>query len=230
MKKKIIISLPSKGRLRLQSLKIFKKKGMSIKFKKGNRDLIGKIENRRFEIICIFQHARESIFSLGGSATADIAISGIDLLLNSDPEIQNKIKVFKKLNFGNATLGIFCMNSWIDCQTMLDVSEIATEMLKKNKQSMKCSTKYRRLVENFLDKKNVKNVEVLDSVGATEVGPRISQCSLVADIFSSGATAKANGLRLIKDGRILDSSAALLVSKKSFKREKVREVLKLLSK
>ena len=95
---------------------------------------------------------------------------------------------------------------------------------------MKCSTKYRRLVENFLDKKNVKNVEVLDSIGATEVGPRISQCSLVADIFSSGATAKANGLRLIKDGRILDSSAALLVSKKSFKREEVKEVLKLLSK
>ena len=58
MKKKIIISLPSKGRLRLQSLKIFKKKGMSIKFKKGNRDLIGKIDNKRFEIICIFQHAR----------------------------------------------------------------------------------------------------------------------------------------------------------------------------
>ena len=48
MKKKIIISLPSKGRLRLQSLKIFKKKGMSIKFKKGNRDLIGKIDNKRF--------------------------------------------------------------------------------------------------------------------------------------------------------------------------------------
>ena len=81
-----------------------------------------------------------------------------------------------------------------------------------------------------INKKNVKNVEVLDSIGATEVGPRISQCSLVADIFSSGATAKANGLRLIKDGRILDSSAALLVSKKSFKREEVKEVLKLLSK
>ena len=45
MKKKIIISLPSKGRLRKESLKIFKKKGLNIKFEKGDRDLLGKIEN-----------------------------------------------------------------------------------------------------------------------------------------------------------------------------------------
>ena len=181
------------------------------------------------KIVCIFQHARESINALANS-TADIAISGIDLLQNSDLEVQKKIKIYKRLNYAHATLGIFCLNSWIDCQTMLDVSEIASEMLKKNKEPMKCSTKYRRLVENFFVERNVKNLEVIDSIGATEVDPRISQSSLVADIFSSGKTAEANGLRLIKDGRIMDSSAALLVSKKSFNNTKVKSLLKLLSK
>ena len=229
MTKKIIISLPSKGRIRSGSLKIFKKKGLNIKFDKGDRDLIGQVMFNKSKIVCIFQHARESINALANS-TADIAISGIDLLQNSDLEVQKKIKIYKRLNYAHATLGIFCLNSWIDCQTMLDVSEIASEMLKKNKEPMKCSTKYRRLVENFFVEKNVKNLEVIDSIGATEVDPRISQSSLVADIFSSGKTAEANGLRLIKDGRIMNSSAALLVSKKSFNNIKVKKFLKLLSK
>ena len=229
MTKKIIISLPSKGRIRSGSLKIFKKKGLNIKFDKGDRDLIGQVMFNNSKIVCIFQHARESINALANS-TADIAISGIDLLQNSDLEVQKKIKIYKRLNYAHATLGIFCLNSWIDCQTMLDVSEIASEMLKKNKEPMKCSTKYRRLVENFFVEKNVKNLEVIDSIGATEVDPRISQSSLVADIFSSGKTAEANGLRLIKDGRIMNSSAALLVSKKSFNNTKVKSLLKLLSK
>lgn len=229
MTKKIIISLPSKGRIRSGSLKIFKKKGLNIKFDKGDRDLIGQVMFNKSKIVCIFQHARESINALANS-TADIAISGIDLLQNSDLEVQKKIKIYKRLNYAHATLGIFCLNSWIDCQTMLDVSEIASEMLKKNKEPMKCSTKYRRLVENFFVEKNVKNLQVIDSIGATEVDPRISQSSLVADIFSSGKTAEANGLRLIKDGRIMDSSAALLVSKKSFNNTKVKSLLKLLSK
>ena len=229
MTKKIIISLPSKGRIRSGSLKIFKKKGLNIKFDKGDRDLIGQVMFNKSKIVCIFQHARESINALANS-TADIAISGIDLLQNSDLEVQKKIKIYKRLNYAHATLGIFCLNSWIDCQTMLDVSEIASEMLKKNKEPMKCSTKYRRLVENFFVERNVKNLEVIDSIGATEVDPRISQSSLVADIFSSGKTAEANGLRLIKDGRIMDSSAALLVSKKSFNNTKVKSLLKLLSK
>ena len=122
------------------------------------------------------------------------------------------------------------MNTWIDCQTMLDVSEIASEMLKQNKQPMKCSTKYRRLVENFLEEKNVKNVEVIESKGATEVMARINQCSLIADIYSTGITAMDNGLKKVKDGLILNSSASLLVSKKSSKNKDVLGFLRLLSK
>ena len=228
MKKQIVISLVSKGRLRSETLKLFKKKKLNIK-SKGERDLIGFINYKNTLIKCLFLHARECIDSLA-NGTADIAISGKDLLFNSEQETQKKIKIYKDLNFGHASLSIFCMNTWIDCQTMLDVSEIASEMLKKNRQPMKCSTKYRRLVENFLEEKNIKNVEVIDSEGATEVMARINQCSLIADISSTGKTAKDNGLKKIKDGLILNSNAALLVSKKSSKHRYVSSFLRLLSK
>jgi ATP phosphoribosyltransferase len=106
----------------------------------------------------------------------------------------------------------------------LDVSEIA-----KNK-PLKLATKYRFLVENFLAEKNVKNVEVIDSKGATEIMVRISQASLVADISSTGKTAAANDLTEINDGLILKTSAALMVAKKSLKKKEVVNLLKLLSK
>lgn len=228
MTKEIIVSLVSKGRLRSDTLKLFKKKKLIIK-SKGDRDLIGFINYKNIIIKCLFLHARECIDSLA-NGTADIAISGKDLLFNSEQEIQKKIKIYKNLDFGHAKLSIFCMNTWIDCQTMLDVSEIASEMLKRNKQPMKCSTKYRRLVENFLEEKNVKNVEVIDSKGATEVMARINQCSLIADIYSTGVTAMDNGLKKVKDGLILNSSASLLVSKKSSKNKDVLGFLRLLSK
>ena len=106
---------------------------------------------------------------------------------------------------------------------MLDVSEIA-----RNK-PLKLITKYRFLVENFLAEKNVRNVEVIDSNGATEIAVRINQASLVADVSETGSTASANDLFELNDGLILKTSAALMVSKKSNKRKEVRDLIKLLS-
>ena len=220
MKKEIIICLPSKGRLNPSVLNIFKKKKLKIVFTKGERDLIGYVHNKKFKLKILFVHARECIDALANS-TADIAISGKDLLFNSNPNIQKKIKIYKDLDFGHASLKIFKSIYWIDCASLLDVSEIA-----KNK-PIKLITKYRTLVENFLSAKNVRNVEVLDSEGATEIALRINQASLVADISSSGKTAAANDLSELNDGLILKSSAVCMVAKKSLKKKGIKNVLSL---
>ena len=223
MTKEIIVCLSSKGRLKPESLNIFKKKRLKIVSAKGERDLVGYVKNKNFNLKILFVHAREAIDALANS-TADVAISGKDLLYNSSTNIQKKIKIYKNLDFGHASLKIFRSIYWIDCQSLLDVSEIA-----RNK-PLKLITKYRLLVENFLAEKNVRNVEVLDSNGATEIAVRINQASLCADISSSGATAIANDLFPLNDGLILKTSAALMVAKKSLKKKEVVKLLKLLSK
>ena len=222
MKKEIIICLPSKGRLNSSALNIFKKKKLKIVSAKGERDLIGYVKNKKFSLKILFVHARECIDALANS-TADVAISGKDLLFNSNSNIQKKIKIYKDLDFGHASLKIFKSIYWIDCASLLDVSEIA-----KNK-PLKIITKYRLLVENFLSEKNIRNVEVLNSEGATEIALRINQASLVADISSSGKTAAANDLAEISGGLILKSSAACMVAKKSLKKRGVRDLIKLLA-
>ena len=227
MTRQVIVTLTSKGRLRTESLNIFKRKKIFIKSEKGERDLIGYGKYKNISIKFLFQHARECVSALSNN-TADIAISGKDLLLNTEIEIQKKIKIQKNLNFGHASIKIFCDRNWIDCNNLLDVSEIASAMFKKYKEPMKCGTKYRRIVENFLEEKNVKNVSVTVSNGATEVMPRINASSLIADVSQTGSTAEANNLKPIAN--ILDTSAVLMVSKKSFKFKEVKQILNLLSK
>ena len=222
MKKEIIVALPAKGRIKIPSLNIFKKNKLKIFSEKGERDLIGYVKSKNFSLKLLFVHAREAIDALANS-TADVAISGKDLLFNSNTKIQKKIKIYKDLDFGIASVKIFRSIYWIDCQSLLDVSEIARS------KPLKLITKYRHLVENFLAEKNVRNVEVIDSNGATEIAVRINQASLVADVSETGSTASANDLFELNDGLILKTSAALMVSKKSNKRKEVRDLIKLLS-
>ena len=227
MKNKFTIILPSKGRLRQNSLNIFKKKKLKILSDKGERDLMGYVNSKKFRIQVIFLHARESIEALA-NGTADICVSGIDLLKDSDPSIQKKIKIYKTLNFGHADLYICSPIQFLDLQSMLDVSEIASDFIKYKKQPLKIGTKYKRLVEKFLIEKNVKNVEIVESKGATEAMPRLSQASLIGEIVSSGKTLVANDLRpLKKDGLILKSSAACMVAKKSLNKKGIKKILSL---
>ena len=143
MKKEIIVALPAKGRIKIPSLNIFKKNKLKIFSEKGERDLIGYVKSKNFNLKILFVHAREAIDALANS-TADVAISGKDLLFNSNTKIQKKIKIYKDLDFGIASVKIFRSIYWIDCQSLLDVSEIARS------KPLKLITKYRLLVENFL--------------------------------------------------------------------------------
>ncbi len=86
----INIGIPSKGRLRADVLKIFKKKKLRIISERGERDLIGSIKNKPYVKI-LYLHAREIIERLGDSSL-DIGFSGFDLLKESGINVQNKIE------------------------------------------------------------------------------------------------------------------------------------------
>ena len=98
----INIALPAKGRLREKSLEIFKKKKLQIYSEGGERDLFGYVKNHP-EIKIIYLHAREAIESLS-QGNIDIAISGYDLLKESEANIQRNIIINKRLNFGRDSI------------------------------------------------------------------------------------------------------------------------------
>ena len=227
-KNTVNIGIPSKGRLKNDTLKIFKKKKLRIYSERGERDLFGYIK-RISNIKIIYLHARECIeqLSLGN---IDVGFSGIDLLKESEINIQNKIKVIKKYQFGKANLVLAIPDLWLDVQTLLDLDEVADEFKKKKKKLLRVATKYPNLTRQFLYSKGVTQFQLVKSLGSTEVAPFTGTAEIISDITSTGATLKANNLRVLKDGEILKSQACLMQSKLSTKKTGIKKIISLLSK
>ena len=222
------IGIPSKGRLRKDVLNIFKKKKLKLFSEKGKRDLVGYISGKK-NIKIIYLHAREIIESLG-DGSLDIGFSGYDLLRESEQNIQNKIKIIKKYEFGKANLVIAIPDDWIDVQTIADLEEIAFEFKDKKKKRLRVSTKYLRLTRDFLYSKGVTQFKLVKSLGSTEVAPFTGTSAIISDITSTGETLKANKLRILKDGQILKSQACLMISKFSFQKSGIKKIINLLGK
>jgi ATP phosphoribosyltransferase len=221
MSKLIKIGLPSKGRLKEESLKIFKKNKLSIKDSK--RNYMSEIKNFSINEV-IFSHAREIVERLADNSL-DIGISGFDLLKESLPGIQKNIQVFSRLNFGFANLIVAVPNAWIDVQTIADLEEISFEFKDKNTRKLRIATKYPNLTNDFLLSKGLTQYKIVNSLGSTEIYPFTNQSEIITDITSSGATLIANNLRVLKDGSILESSACILVSKKSLKDKNKKKII-----
>ena len=227
MKNIINIGIPSKGRLRKDVLNIFKNKRLNLISERGKRDLIGSIKNIK-NVKILYLHAREIVERLG-DASLDIGFSGYDLLRESEINTQKKINVVKKYEFGKANLVVAIPDPWIDVQTVADLEEIAFEFKDLKKKRLRVSSKYLNLTRDFLYSKGVTQFTLVKSLGSTEVAPFTGTAEIISDITSTGATLKANNLRILKDGEILRSQASIMVSKLSNNKKGIKKMLKLLS-
>ncbi|MDC1160096.1 ATP phosphoribosyltransferase [Candidatus Pelagibacter sp.] len=224
----INIGIPSKGRLRADILKIFKKNKLNLISERGERDLLGSIKNFN-NVKILYLHAREIVDRLG-DGSLDLGFSGYDLLKESEINIQNKINLVKKYGFGKATLVVAIPDVWIDVQTIADLEEIAFEFKDKKKKRLRVATKYPNLTREFLFLKGVTQFKLVSSLGATEAYPFTGSSEIITDITSSGETLRANNLRILKDGEILKSEACMMASKSSLKNSMVAKLIKLLTK
>ena len=224
MKDLITIGLPSKGRLKDNSISFFNYKELRILQTEKERNYFGSIENKP-NIKIIFLHAKEIIQRLG-DGTLDIGISGLDLLKESDKNLQSKINVQKKLDFGNANLVVAVPGDWIDVQTVADLEEVSFDIRSKRNARLRVATKYPNLTNEFLTSKGVTQYKLITSLGATETYPFIGSSEIITDITSTGKTLADNNLRVLKDGLILKSTACLFSAKK--KAAKLQPFLKSL--
>ncbi len=224
----INMGIVSKGRLKEESEKILRKNNLKIYTEDGERGLVAKVKGRK-NIRVLFLHAREIIdqLSLGN---IDLGISGFDLLMESEINIQKNIKVEKKLKFGFATLQLAVRKEFIDVFTTLDLDEVAEDYRRKNKKLIRIGTKYPNLTRDALYKRGVTNFTIVKSLGSTELMPAMDTAMLISDISSTGTTMKKNHLRPLSDGEILKSQACLLSAKKSKNKKGLQGLIKLFSK
>ena len=212
MKNLITIGLPSKGRLKDKSVAFFDDRGLKVLQNKKERNYFATIENKP-NIKIIYLHAKEIIQRLG-DGTLDIGISGLDLLSESEKNLQDKINIKQKLEFGEANLVVAVPNDWIDVQTVADLEEVSFDIRSTRNSRLRVATKYPNLTNNFLISKGVTQYKLISSLGATETYPFIGSSEIITDITSTGKTLEDNNLRVLKDGMILKSTACLFIAKK----------------
>ena len=91
------------------------------------------------------------------------------------------------------------------------------------------ASKYPNLTRTFLYSKGVTQFQLVQSLGSTEISPFTGTAEIISDITSTGATLKANNLRILKDGLILRSQAVLMQSKLSTKKVGIKKIIRLLA-
>lgn len=204
------LALPSKGRLKEASEAWFEKAGYTISQVGGVRGYQAKIEGID-DVDVLFLSAREIAVGLI-TGQIHVGITGLDLLHDLTPEAEEPFGVATSLGFGGADVVVAVPNCWLDVNTMADL-EIAGEIFRRaHGRRMRVATKYMGLSRRFFAEKSVGEYRVLESAGATEAAPASGTADVIVDITSSGATLKANGLKVLSDGVILKSEACLAYS------------------
>ena len=226
MKHLITIGLPSKGRLKEGSIGFLEKNNLKLTSNAGERNYFAEVENFS-NIKIIYLHAKEIIQRLG-DGTLDMGISGLDLLNESPANLKKKIEVKKKLDFGFSNVVVAIPDDWIDVQTVADLEEVSFDFRDRKNTRLRVATKYPNLTNNFLVSKGVTQYKLVPSLGATETYPFIGSSEIITDITSTGKTLRDNNLRLLKDGFILKSCACIFISKKSEKKLRDNNFLKLI--
>jgi len=149
-------------------------------------------------------------------------VTGEDLVREEISNPEGRVKFLKKLGFGHAEVIVAVPDCWIDVRRMDDLDEVAMAFRRRHGRRMRVATKYMNLTRRHFAYYGISDYRIVESLGATEGTPAAGTAELIVDITSTGATLRANGLKIIDGGVILSSEANLIESKTAEWTPKIR--------
>jgi ATP phosphoribosyltransferase len=210
MSEKLVLAVPSKGRLMEQTAEFFATAGLTVRKTGNERGYRGEVAELE-DVEVAFISASEIAWYLK-TGRAHIGITGEDLIREQMSDADDRVEFLKKLSFGRADVVVAVPNCWIDVRTMADLDEIALPFRRAHGRWYRVATKYMNLTRRFFANKGVTDYRIVESLGATEGTPASGTAELIVDITTTGTTLAANGLRILDDGVILKSEANLVAS------------------
>lgn len=204
----ITLALPSKGRLKEESLAVLTRAGMKVLPQTDERSYRTRVDGLDVEIA--FLSASEIARELGNS-TVDLGVTGEDLVRETIPEWEKRVAIGARLGFGRADVVVAVPDAWLDVDTMADLDDVAAEFRQRHGRRLRIATKYWRLTQQFFSSQHgIQVYRIVESLGATEGAPAAGSADVIVDITSTGSTLRANHLRILDDGVILKSQACMV--------------------
>ncbi|MER9976053.1 ATP phosphoribosyltransferase [Mesorhizobium sp. M0085] len=209
----ITLAIPSKGRLKEQALEVLAKAGLAVSLPGDERKYRARIDG--LDGVEIAFLSASEISGEIGQGSVDLGITGEDLLRENLAYCETRAEIIARLGFGNADVVVAVPDIWLDVDTMADLDDVAADFRQRHGRRLRIATKYWRLTQQFFSQKHgIQVYRIVESLGATEGAPAAGLADIVVDITTSGATLRANHLKVLADGVILRSQACLVASRK----------------
>ncbi len=207
---RLLLGLPSKGRLRDDAVGWFAARGIEISRDGDERQYAASAKGLDgLEVVML---AAGEIPRALAAGRVHLGVTGEDLIRERLPGHEGEVRMATPMGFGHADLVVAVPAAWVDVETMHDLDEAAHEFRRRHGHRLRIATKYHNLARAFLRRHGVADYRLVDSQGATEAGPKNLTAEAIIDITTSGATLRANHLRPLADGLILQSQAMLCIS------------------
>ncbi|MGJ5621186.1 ATP phosphoribosyltransferase [Sulfitobacter sp. MF3-043] len=222
------LGVPSKGRLMEKTFEWFGARGISLQRSGSDREYAGAvsgIENVSLMLLSAGEIPREL-----AAGRIHLGVTGTDLIQEKLALWDDLVETVEPLNFGHADLIIAVPQAWRDVDTLDDLDAAAAAFRAAHGFRLRIATKYHRLVRDFLRHGGVADYALVDSQGATEGTVKNETAEAIADITSSGETLRANHLKILSDGLILQSQATLWRSRVAVQDDQDRATMAELNK
>ena len=208
----VTLAIPSKGRLKEQTLEVLAKAGLAVSLPSDERKYRAHVEGRD-EIEVAFLSASESAGEIGQGAV-DLGVTGEDLVRENLADWEQRAEIAARLGFGHADVVVAVPDIWLDVDSMADLDDVAADFRQRHGRRLRIATKYWRLTQQFFSGKHgIQVYRIVESLGATEGAPAAGSADVIVDITSTGSTLRANRLKVLADGVVLKSQACLVASR-----------------
>ena len=202
----ISFALPVSGALYEGSMDLLNKCDLSVS-RSNNRVYTAKIPSLK-GLDVMFQRQSDIPARLD-SKVADIGIVGLDSFYESKLDDGSSTVLIDNLGFGASDLVLAVPEAWLDVNNLVDLADLSFKMREEGR-DLRIATKYPRLVSRFLNNNSIYYFNIVDASGGIEVAPFIGYADMICDITATGNTLRQNRLKIIDNGIVFTSQAALV--------------------
>lgn len=215
MAKKITLALPSKGAIADPTQAFLSECGLKIS-KPNSRQYTGSISALP-DVEVLFQRVKDVNYKVG-DGTAELGITGLDVVREYPHD--DLVVIHDRLEYGHCKLLVAVPESWIDVDTIADLSDVALDFREQYRRNLRVATTYTNLARSYLHRMGIHHFTVVKAEGAIEAAPTIGYADVVIDLTQTGTTLRENHLKPLADGVIMESQACLIGNRRALQTNK----------
>lgn len=200
------IALASKGAYETSTAEFLSRAGLGY-WRPNPRQYVGRMPAVP-DAEVLFQRPEDIVHKVA-DGSADLGITGYDLVAEHAAENPDVHVVVPDLGFRRCQVVIAVPDSWLDVTSIDDLAELSID-LKRRGQPLRVATKFTNLVSDHLYRNGVNYFSLTAAHGALEAAPALGYADVIADLTETGVTLRDNHLRVLEGGVVLRAQACLI--------------------